>query len=78
MRSFLMRLFFRKEFARFKRIENKLIELLKTYRSMNKLEDKANRLEHQIRGAETERNQLAARITALERKQNKSKKRGKI
>jgi len=65
-----MRLFFRKEFARFERIEDKLIQLLKTFRSTNKFEDKVNRLEHQIRGAETERNRLAARITALEHQQN--------
>ena len=70
------KLFFKKEFARLERIEEMLNRIFKTFRGMNKLEDKVNRLEHQIRGAETERNQLAARITTLERKRNKSKKRG--
>lgn len=67
----LEKLLFKEEFTRFERIEKMLSRMLKTFRGMNKLEDKVNRLELRIRDAETERNQLAARITALERKRNK-------
>lgn len=68
----LSKIFFPKIFSELERAEKLNIKLMKTFRGMNKLEDKVNHLEHRIRQAETKRNQLAARITALERKRKKS------
>lgn len=71
----LSKIFFPGVFRELERAEKYMTKLMKTFREMNKLEDKVNRLELQIRSEQTLRNQLAARITALERKQKIKKRR---